>query len=97
MKIYEKPIWQILDEIYTLAVAELNENKSIGYTMPDGKHHLYIVADDSSGKGEYNYLIEPNLVEDGAHTPIGDNTTASYNDFGSLLIGCLWCIENYFN
>ena len=96
MQTYNKPIWKILEEIYKLANIELNENKSIGYTMPDGKYHLYIFVDDSSGKDEYNYIIEPNLVEDGAHIPIGDNTNASYDDFGALLIGCMWCIENFF-
>ena len=97
MKSYDKPTWKILEEIHKLAVTELNENKSIGYTMPDGKHHLFISVDDNCGKDEYCYIIEPNLAEDGAHTPIEDNTSVSYNDFGSLLIGCMWCIENFFS
>lgn len=92
----------ILREIMNLAKAELNKNGSIGYTMPDGKHHIFIYVDDSIQYADNEktvedgfYVIEPNRVVAGAHEPMGDTTAADYNDFAELLVGCMWCIEQF--
>lgn len=89
-------MYEILSEILKLAKSELNENKNIGYTMPDGKHHLFIWVDDSLGGDDLYYVIEPNKVVNGAHEPIGDNSAATYNDFSELLLNIVWVIERYF-
>lgn len=86
---------EILREILNLAKSELNENGAIGYTMPDGKYHIYIYVDDSFGKPDRHYILEPNRVVDGAHEPMGDTTSAEYNDFGELMLGCAWCMEQF--
>jgi len=93
---------EILRDILKLAKSELNENGHIGYTMPDGKHHIYIYVDDSMGHvvdvvepEDYYYVIEPNRVVDGAMEPMGDTTAADYNDFAELLVGCAWCIDEF--
>lgn len=100
----EKSNSAILREIMDLAKSELNKNGSIGYTMPDGKHHLYIYVDDSITYASDNktvedgfYVIEPNRVVDGAHEPMENTTTAEYNDFAELLLGCMWCMEQFEN
>jgi len=92
----------ILQEILRLAKSELNETGSIGYTMPDGKHHIYIYVDDSIQYADDEktvddgfYVIEPNRVVDGAHEPMGDTTAADYNNFAELLVGCMWCIDQF--
>lgn len=91
---------EILREILQLAKNELNQNGSIGYTMLNGKHHIYIYldasikhADDSKTTEDGYYVIEPNRVTDGAMEPLGDAMTAEYNDFAELLVGCVWCTE----
>lgn len=93
---------EILQEILNLAKSELNENGNIGYTMPDGKYHIYIYVDDSIKYAENSktaedgyYVIEPNRVIDGAMEPLGDTATAEYNDFAELLVGCVWCMEEF--
>lgn len=86
---------EVLREILKLAKAELNEEGAIGYTMPDGKYHMYIYVDDSFGANDRHYVLEPNRVADGAHEPLGDTTTADYNDFGELMLGCIWCMEQF--
>ena len=85
---------KVLREILSLAEAELNDNGSIGYTMPDGKHHIFIYVDDVSDE-KHLYIIEPNRVIDGAHEPMGDTAGAEYNNFSDLAVGCLWCIEQF--
>lgn len=85
----------VLQQILRLAQEELNLNGDIGYTMPDGKHHIFIYVDDSMGEDEKFYVIEPNRVEDGAHEPMGDTTAADYNNFGELLLGCMWCMDQF--
>ena len=89
-------MYEVFSEILKLAKTELNENESIGYTMPDGKHHLFIWVDDSGGEDDLYYIIEPNKVVDGAHEPIGDNGSATYNYFSELLLESVWVIERYF-
>lgn len=83
----------VLRDILKLAKDELNEKENIGYTMPDGKHHIFIYVDDV-GEGPF-YVIEPNQVVDGCHEPMGDTTAAAYNNFEELLIGCMWCLERF--
>lgn len=92
----------VLREILSLAKSELNENGSISYKMPDGKHHIYIYFDDSITYADASktiedgyYVIEPNRVVEGAMEPLGDTMTAEYNDFAELLIGCEWCMEQF--
>lgn len=83
----------ILRDILHIARTELNENGSIGYTMPDNNHHIYIYVDDLLGPDDLFYIIEPNRVVDGAHEPMGDTAVAKYNDFSELLLGCSWCLD----
>ena len=90
----------VLYEIIKLADRELNNNGSIGYTMPDGKHHIYIYVDDSITLADDTktvedgfYVIEPNRVVNGAMEPMGNTATADYNNFMGLLEGCKWCLE----
>lgn len=87
--------YNVLKEIKELAETELNINESIGYTMPDGKHHIFIYVDDCDD--EKGYVIEPNEVVDGAHEPMGNTTCANYNDFAGILVGVMWCIDYFFN
>lgn len=84
----------VLKEILKLAKEELFEpGDDIGYTMPDGKYHIYIFVDDADEK---IYVVEPNKVVDGAHEPIGEqNYLAAYNDFGDLAVGCLFCMDEF--
>lgn len=101
----------LLNEIFTLARDELNRSGNIGYTMPGGKHHIYISVEENNnsfirvgdgGKEEhvsepsdYYYFIEPNRVVDGAMEPMEHNTSARYNNFEELLEGCKWCFEYF--
>lgn len=103
---YNSVIWadEMLEEIEKLAKTELNENGSIGYTLPDRKYHIYIYVDDSIKYADDSktiedgyYVIEPNKVVDGAHEPLGDTHVAEYNDFDELLKGCKWCLEKFAN
>ena len=82
---------KVLKDILDLALSELKENGSIGYTMPDGKYHIFISIDETSD-GHF-YFIEPNRIVDGAAEPMGDTTTANMYDFSGLLLGCAWCID----
>lgn len=84
----------VLEDILNLAVSELNKNKSIGYNMPDGKHHIYVYVDDSV-PGEKWYIVEPNRVVDGAHEPMGDTAGAKYDNFADLMVACMWCMEQF--
>ncbi len=90
----------ILKEIKKLAEENLREpNDNIGYTMPDGKYHIFIEVDDIGstlyGK-ELIYRIEPNRIdEDGAAEPIADVYTADFGDFAELLVGCMWCMDQF--
>lgn len=84
----------LLDEIVTLAKNELNGNGSIGYTMPDGLHHIYIYADFLDN--EKVFVVEPNRVVDGAHEPfVGDTYIGSWEDFDELCKGIKWCLEQF--
>lgn len=90
-------MYSILKEISDLAHLELNENGSIGYTMPGGKYHLYIYVEDSNGDDDTFYMIEANKIdESGGSIPI-DCTSADYNNFEELLLGCVYCINTYFD
>lgn len=86
---------EILRDLLNLAKRELNTNGNIGYTMPDGKYHVFIYVDGDGGPDGPFYVIEPNKVVDGAHEPMGETTAADYNDFAELLVGCQWCIEEF--
>lgn len=92
----------VLRDILSLAKSELNKHESIGYTMPDGKYHIYVYVDksvrhikDGVTPDDFYYVIEPNRVIDGAMEPMGDTATADYNDFAELLVGCSWCLEEF--
>lgn len=100
---------EILQEILNLAKSELNENGDIGYTMPDGKYHIYISVESyydwssDGGKEKRYYLIEPNelfLQKDGKESyseaiPMGENLTVDYDDFAGLLVACANCMEQF--
>lgn len=90
-------MYSVLKEISELAHRELNENGNIGYTMPNGKYHLFIYVEDSGGEDDTFYIIEANRVdEDGCHIPI-ETTSADYDNFEELLIECVRCITHYFD
>ncbi|MBQ8248127.1 MAG: hypothetical protein IJZ42_13445 [Lachnospiraceae bacterium] len=90
---------EILAEIMRLAKDELNKNGHIGYTVPGGKYHIFASVEDIGDvlNGEkLVYRIEPNILdENGCAEPIGDCTLASYNDFAELLVGCMWCLDQF--
>lgn len=86
--------YNMLKSIYDLAKEELNENGSIGYTLPNGKYHLYIYVDEINTDDEPLYIVEANEVIDGAHEPIGKCvSSAPYNDFEALMLACMYEIE----
>lgn len=86
----------LLVEIDTLAKDELNKNGSIGYTMPDGLHHIYIYADFLDN--EKVFVVEPNRVVDGAHEPfVGDTYVGSWEDAKEFRKGLEWCFEQFEN
>lgn len=89
---------EILREILQLAKEELNVNGSIGFTMPDGKHHIFAYVEEPSSayiKVKPCYVIEPNKIVDGACVPIGEPATVNYNDFAELLVACAYCLEEF--
>lgn len=90
----------ILKEIKKLAEADLHESEdNIGYTMPDGKHHIFIELEDIGNPlhgEELIYRIEPNAIDEyGAAEPMSDVYTADFGDFAELLLGCVWCMEQF--
>lgn len=88
---------EILKEIYALAKASLPESGEMGYTMPDGKHHIYIYADQETHwddrPADLFYVVEPNRVVSGAHDPMGDTYLTETRDLSEVLIGCQWCLD----
>lgn len=63
----EKTSAEVLKDVLGLVRSELNKvgpENGIGYTMPDGKHHIFIYLDDIDDEKEF--VIEPNKVIDGA-------------------------------
>lgn len=90
----------ILKEIKKLTEEDLHEaGDNIGYTMPDGRYHIFIELDDigNSRHGEeLIYRIEPNVIDEyGAAEPMADVYTADFGDFAELLLGCVWCMEQF--
>lgn len=85
----------VLKDVLGLVRSDLNEvgpENGIGYTMLDGKHHIFIYLDDIDDEKEY--VIEPNRVVDGAHEPLaGTVYCAPYGDYGELMVGCQWCLD----
>lgn len=90
-----KTNFEILSEIRNLLIEELNENGSIGYTMPDNKYHIFIYIEDIYDNKIY--VIEPNKIIDGGHEPMGDTYNAYYGDVAGVLVGVMWCIDYFFN
>ena len=85
-------LYQILEEIEELAKNELNERGSISYTMPDGRHQIFIHTERKSAEVEPVYVVEPNKIYDNAHDLVGEPMTSPYNDFAHLLMCCTQCI-----
>lgn len=88
---------EILKELYDIAKKQLQESEDMGYTMPDGKHHIYVYKDEEKSwddsPSEAFYVVEPNRVVDGAHEPMGDTYLTSSTDLAEVLVGCQWCID----
>lgn len=83
-------------EISELVSKELNRNNEFGYTMPDGKHHIYIYADFLDE--DKVFVAEPNRVVDGAHEPfVGDTYIGPWENFDELCKGIEWCLEQFNN
>ena len=87
----------ILKELLELAKIELPAGNDMGYTMPDGKHHIYIYPDQEvhwdDSPAETFYVIEPNKVINGAHEPMDDTYITGTRDISEVIIGCQWCLE----
>lgn len=87
----------VLNELLALAKSELPAYGEMGYTMPDGKYHIYIYADQEvnwSGRPtEEFYVIEPNRVINGAHDPMDDTYITRTRDISEVIIGCTWCLD----
>lgn len=88
---------QIFQEILAIAKDTLLNGSDMGYTMPDGKHHIYIYPDEESrwddGPSDTFFVIEPNRVVNGAHEPMGDTYITTCRDLSEVLIGCQWCMD----
>lgn len=89
---------ECLEEISQIVKSEnLMQGESIGYTMPDGKHHIFIYQDQEDrwddGPPEKFFVIEPNRVEDGGHEPMGDTYLTNSLDLSEVLSGCQWCFD----
>lgn len=89
----------ILKEILEIANTDLRGGSDMGYTMPDGKHHIYIYPDQEyAWNGTITdafFVIEPNRVVDGAHVPMGDTYLTQTRDLSEVLIGCQWCLDAF--
>lgn len=87
----------ILEEILALAKKELPAGNDIGFTMPDGKYHIYIYPDQEVNWDDTPpktfYVIEPNKVLNGAHEPMGDTHLTRTRDISEVIIGCQWCLQ----
>ena len=88
---------QILQDILATARTTLLNDSDMGYTMPDGKYHIYIYADQDAhwdnSPADTFYVVEPNKVVNGAHEPMGDTFLTSSRELSEVLIGCQWCME----
>lgn len=92
---------QILREILATAQTSLLNDSDMGYTMPDGKHHIYIYADQETHwddrPADKFYVVEPNKVVNGAHEPMGDTFITTGLNLSEVLIGCQWCMDWFEN
>lgn len=86
-------IWKCLQDILELTETEKfwENGDSIGYDLPDGKHHLFIYVDDSCGTD--TVVIEPNLIVNGGHEPCGDTGCCSMEDVVKFVVEVAWVIE----
>lgn len=87
-----------LAKILTLLQSlEAQAGDAVGYTMANGKYHLFIYVDADIFKDKLAYTIEPNRVEpDGSHTPLGETYAVPFGDFALFLCECLAVIERHF-
>lgn len=92
---------EIMKELLYSAKTVLQPEGAMGYTMPDGKHHIYIYAETEPAwpgrKAESYYVVEPNQVVDGAHEPMDTPYSTNTQDLAEVLIGCQWCMEVFEN
>lgn len=87
-------IWECLQDVLVECCnADIfhDEEATVGYDLPDGKHHLFIYVDEFSNG--YNIVIEPNLIVDGGHEPCGEPGLCEWEDFNRFLIEVAWVIE----
>lgn len=88
---------EIMRELLFLAKTTLQPEGAMGYTMPDGKYHIYIYAETEPawpGREAQNYyVVEPNEVVNGAHEPMDTPYATNTLDLSEVLIGCHWCME----
>lgn len=102
---YNSVIWadDMIDEILSMVKDKLKKpDDSIGYSLPDGKYHIYIsvesyvdIINDNESKDVLYYFIEPNWLSDGAAYPMDNNFVAPFNNFDELLKGCEHCLETF--
>lgn len=87
----------ILWDILSHARSELLSGSDMGYTMPDGKYHIYIYPDSETNwagaTAETFFVVEPNRVINGAHEPMGDTFLTASRELSEVLIGCQWCMD----
>lgn len=96
---YKSIMWadEMTDEVLELLehdlAAEGPENGT-GYTLPDGKYHIFAYVDFIDETRVI--VLEPNKVIDGAHEPIfGDTFIVAFGDAEMLRKGCDWCFEQF--
>ena len=90
-------IWKILQEVMQLLDKEnfWEDGGSVGYDLPDGKHHLFIYAnEDCDGKF---ITIEANEIIDGAHEPLGSPTTCAMDEKEKFVVELAWVLESQCN
>ena len=90
----------ILKEIKKEAEENLRErDNNISFALPDGKYHIFISVEDIGNilhGEELIYRIEPNIIDEtGSAEPMADVYTADFGDLAELLIGCMWCMDQF--
>lgn len=83
-------IEDLLEKMLRLAVNTLNETGSFIFVMPDNK---YAITVERSTSG---YFVCPNYYRDGFVDRMADGVQVELNDFATLIIRCVWCMEEFF-
>ena len=96
---YKSIMWadEITDEVMELLEHDLaaeGPESGTGYTLPDGKYHIFAYVDFIDETRVV--VLEPNKVVDGAHEPIfGDTFIVAFGDEAGLKRGVDWCLSEF--